>query len=111
MNTTILKCLVPALMLGAAVAPAMAQSPYHHPVITHRDRDQNKRIYQGVHSGQLTRREDNHLDAREYRIHRAEVRDIHSGGHFTAAERANIRHRLARTSHAIYRDKHNRHHD
>lgn len=110
MNTITLKCLAPALLLGALALPAAAQTPVHHPYsINHRLHDQQERIHQGVHSGQLTRREQYRLDARDSHIRTQEYRDRLSGGKFTHAERRHIQHELNHSSGAIYRDKHNHH--
>lgn len=109
MNT--MKVIVPALLLGALALPAMAQTPppppFHHPHnINARFHNQQERIHQGVLSGQLTRREQYRLDARDSRIRTQEYRDRLSGGRFTPAERRHIQRELNGSSRAIYRQKH-----
>ena len=114
MNINLTKYIAPALLLGALALPATAQTPppppFHHPTpINARFRDQQARIHQGVKSGQLTRREQYRLEARDSRIRTQEYRDKLSGGRFTAAERHHIQRELNHSSAAIYRDKHNDH--
>ena len=114
MNINITKYIAPALLLGALALPATAQTPppppFHHPHnINARFHDQQARIHQGVRSGQLTRREQYRLDARDSRIRTQEYRDRLSGGKFTRAERHHIQRELNGSSRAIYRDKHNDH--
>jgi len=102
---TTLVALGTALMGGIA----SAQTPYPHPHgINQRLRDQNARIEQGNDSGQLTRREDRHLDRRDDRVQRQERRDRRTdNGHLTADERRHLNGELNRDSHAIYQGKHN----
>ena len=110
MNTTILKCLAPALLLGALALPVAAQTPapMHRHSINTRLHEQQERIHQGVQSGQLTRREQYRLDARDSRIRTQEYRDRLSGGKFTHAERRHLRSELNHSSGAIYRQKHDK---
>jgi hypothetical protein len=84
---------------------AMAQTA---PVIHHRQENQQDRIGQGVRSGQLTAHETARLERREASIHREE-RNMRraDNGHLSRADRAALTRRQNRTSHAIYRDKHN----
>ncbi len=112
MNINITKYIAPALLLGVLALPAAAQTPppppFHHPAgINTRFHDQQGRIHQGVQSGQLTRREQYRLEARDSRIRTQEYRDKLSGGKFTHAERRHIQRELNGSSRAIYRDKHN----
>jgi hypothetical protein len=73
-----------------------------------RERNQQKRIAQGVKSGQLTAGETAHLEGREAHINK----EVHNeraanGGKLTSAERRQVNRQEDRTSHAIYRKKHN----
>ena len=107
MNINTLKCLAPALLLGALALPAAAQTPHHHPYsINQRLHNQQERIHQGVGSGQLTRREQYRLHERDSRIRAQEYRDRLSGGKFTHSERRHIQRELNHSSAAIYRQKH-----
>lgn len=111
MNIT--KYIAPALLLGTLALPATAQTPPPPPFRHHyggginaRLHNQQERIHQGVGSGQLTRREQYRLDARDSRIRTQEYRDRLSGGRFTHAERRRIQHELNHSSGAIYHQKH-----
>lgn len=66
---------------------------------------QQNRIYRGVRSGQLTRREFRGLEREQYRIQRDKQR-FRSDGKFTPRERARIQRELNRSSRDIYRQKH-----
>ena len=67
---------------------------------------QQRRIGQGVSSGQLTKPETLRLERNSARIHRSIVKDRHDGGVFTPRERAKAQRKLNRQSRAIYRQKH-----
>lgn len=91
-----------------AQAPAAApQGPLATPRIDQRQVNQQKRIDQGVASGQLNARETNRLDKREAKIAANEAK-AKSDGKVTKAERRHLRHQENRASKAIYRQKHDR---
>ncbi|HEY1809525.1 MAG TPA: hypothetical protein VGG42_13240 [Acidobacteriaceae bacterium] len=91
------------LALSATFASAQAA-----PVIHQRKGNQQARIAQGVHSGQLTPGETRRLEGREASINREEhAMRRADNGHLTRADRAALTRRQNRTSRAIYRDKHN----
>ncbi len=87
------------LTLGAGLAMASGN-------VKGRQVHQQRRIAQGVRSGELTRPEARRLERNAARIHRSVVRDRIDGGVFTPRERAKAQHRLNRQSRAIYRQKH-----
>ncbi|MDE2606244.1 MAG: hypothetical protein KGL68_10035 [Burkholderiales bacterium] len=102
--------LVLALCL-AATGGAFAQAAPGDstPRIDQRAANQQKRIDQGVASGQLTPREAQHLERRESHIAREESR-AKSDGVVTARERRRlVRHQDA-ASRAIHRQKHDAQH-
>jgi hypothetical protein len=76
--------------------------------ITYRERDQQKRIAQGIASGQLSPRETALLESREARLN-SEVRDFRqdNGGTLTERERVEVNRQQNRISDEIYRAKHN----
>lgn len=104
MKRTLLTLAAAALMTSG-FAFAQQASPN---TINGRQVEQQKRIGQGVRSGQLTPRETTHLESREARIHR-EVRADRAanGGHLTPQERCHVTRQQNRVSRSIYRDKHN----
>ena len=93
---------------GAAFAQAPApKDPLATPRIDQREVNQQKRIDQGVASGQLNAKETNRLDKREAKIAADEAK-AKSDGKVTKAERRHLRHEENRASKAIYRQKHDR---
>ncbi|MDP9046874.1 MAG: hypothetical protein M3N14_01975 [Bacteroidota bacterium] len=94
------------LLVAALAVTSIASAQTHTPVITERQHNQNRRINQGVRSGELTRNEAHHLRTDERRIS-AEKRMAKADGHVSRAERKRLRRDENRTSRAIYRDKHN----
>ena len=87
---------------GSALEPA---NGHRSPGINHREHVQQRRIFNGVHSGELTPTEFRRLEKGEYHIERMEVR-AKSDGELTAQERARLEHALNRESRQIYRQKH-----
>ncbi len=79
--------------------------------VDQRQIDQQKRIAQGVASGQLTARETANLEQKEARLQneKADMRED-NGGHLTAGEKVKLNHQQNVLSSQIYRDKHNRRH-
>jgi hypothetical protein len=104
--------LMLALMAPMAVAQGVAppgadgNTPVHPHSINQRQRRQQKRIRQGVKSGQLNAREAGRLEAQEKGLARREARMRASGGTFTKSERASIQRQENRTSKHIYKQKH-----
>ncbi|HEY2584036.1 MAG TPA: hypothetical protein VGI43_19660 [Mucilaginibacter sp.] len=94
------------LLIAALAVTSIAQAQTHTPVINQRQRNQERRINQGVRSGQLTRNEAHYLRTDERRIAMTKHMDKASG-RVTPGERSQLRHEENRTSRAIYRDKHN----
>lgn len=100
------------ISLAAAMSlPAMAQSTTTTtstgtPVVNHRQRYQQRRIGQGVQSGQLTAGETRHLEREQARIQRTKTKDK-ADGTVTPRERAQLTHMQNHASRNIYRDKHN----
>lgn len=96
------------MILGAAllVAPMAFAAK-----VDQRQIEQQKRIAQGVSSGQLTTRETINLEHKEGRL-QAEKHDmrVDNGGTLTAGEKAKLNRQQNVLSHQIYRDKHNGRH-
>ena len=95
--------LVAPLATEAAAQSARGCKP--RPVNARQNR-QERRITQGVRSGELTRREAGRLAAEQAHIDVMEARARQSGGEFTAHERARIQRELSQSSRHIYRQKH-----
>lgn len=76
--------------------------------INQRERRQQKRIAQGVNSGELTAKEAAKLEKREAAIERREDKMRASGGKFTKGERKAINKQLNAESRQIYKQKHDK---
>jgi hypothetical protein len=94
---------------GAAFAQAAPADPTATPRIDQREARQQKRIDQGVASGQLTPKETARLEAQQGRIQAAEVK-AKSDGVVTAKERASLTKRQNKASRNIRRQKHDAQH-
>ncbi len=92
---------ISAVMVMTGMAYAQAETP----VIDQRQANQEKRIDQGIASGQLNQREANRLEREQNRINRMEDR-AKADGVVTDKERAKIGHAQNRSSRHIAREKH-----
>jgi hypothetical protein len=96
------------LMAGSALALfLLSPTRVEAGRISDRAERQQRRIAQGIRSGQLTARESARLEGREARL----LRDVRAmrragGGSLTPAERARVERRQDRISRSIYRQKH-----
>jgi hypothetical protein len=90
----------------ALMSCAMAWAQTDTPVIDKRQARQERRITQGVASGQLTPRETAQLNRRETKITNDEAA-AKADGKVTQAERQHLRHEENRASKAIHHKKHN----
>ena len=93
----------------AAVLMFTLQTAEAHPhkrVVDKHQYNQHKRIQQGVHSGQLTRREATALRMQQVKI-KSYKRMSKADGRVTHAERKMIRHAEMQASRGIYNKKHN----
>lgn len=96
------KTLAVALSLAFA-GSALAQTAT--PNIDKRQANQEKRIEQGVKSGELTPKETQRLEKREAKL-QADKEKAQADGVVTKKERAKLQHEANRDSKAIYRQKH-----
>jgi len=93
-----------AIALGVTITATAANAQ----TVDQRHRDQQHRVAQGEHSGQITRREYNHIERQQASMDRQEANmRYHHDGRLTARDRAVLQHRENRASNRIYRDKHN----
>lgn len=92
--------------LGVVAAAQAQTAPTQNAASdTQRDANQQKRIDQGLKSGQLSTRQASNLEQREAHLDRTEQRDMRHGP-MTGAENAQIQRMQDRDSTAIYKDKH-----
>jgi hypothetical protein len=94
--------VVVALMLTASTSALAASGT---PRVDAREHRQQRRIRQGVRSGELSAREVLRLEKQQVHIRRYEAR-AKSDGTVTAAERARLHHKLNHSSRSIRRQKH-----
>ena len=92
-----------ALLLGAS---ALYAAPTDDPVIQQREQNQQKRIDQGVKSGQLTPGEAGKLERQQAKIQQDESR-MKSDGKLTKKERRKLTREQNKASRNISRKKHN----
>jgi hypothetical protein len=94
-------------VLAQAPAAPAPKDPTATPRIDQRQVNQQKRIDQGVASGQLTPKETARLEKREGKI-AADEAAAKADGKVTKAERRKLRHEENRASQAIKRQKHDK---
>ena len=92
-------------MIGFSIV-AGAQTNRRNHNINAREARQDRRIYQGIASGELTRREAARLDREEDRIDSLEARYRRTGDGLSPRERQRLERDLNRSSRDIYRQKH-----
>ena len=102
MKRLAMSVMIGTLLTGSA-SLAVAQNE-----VSDRQRNQQKRIGQGVENGSLTAGETAHLEKQEAGINK-EVRQDRkaNGGKLTPQEHAHVNRQQNRESRRIYRDKHN----
>ncbi len=100
-----MKSLIAAISLLALVS-VNAQAQTATPNVSKRQVHQQKRIAEGVRSGELTAREVVTLERQEAQI-QADKRAAKADGVVTKAERAKLQAEENRTSRHIYNKKHN----
>lgn len=93
-----------AIALGVMITATAANAQ----TVDQRHRDQQHRVAQGERSGQITRKEYNHIERQQASIDRQEANmRYHHFGRLTSRDRAILQHRENKASTRIYRDKHN----
>ncbi len=101
--------IMAALIFTLSLSPfvfAQSNDNTKTPVITRRQHRQQRRIANGVKSGQLTAREAANDERREEKLHQ-DKKEAKADGHVTQQERRQLRHEENRDSRKIYRTKHN----
>lgn len=102
-----IKSKIIAAALVALPLSGFAQDPGATPGIDKRQEMQQKRIDQGVKSGELNKREAARLQRRQDRIENMEQK-AKADGTVTKKERARIHHAQNQESQRIHRQKHDR---
>ena len=109
MNTSLKFPTLLALLCGTALITdttfAGPKRAVRDPGVNARQHEQQKRIHEGVKSGELTKQEAKALE-KEERALRQEERQFKSDGVLTADERAKLKTDLNKVSQDIYNEKH-----
>ena len=98
-NANGIAVLITLVFAGSAFAQTAT------PNIDKRQANQEKRIEQGVKSGELTTKEANRLEKRDAKL-QSDKEKAKADGVVTKQERAKLQHEANRDSKAIYRQKH-----
>lgn len=102
-----MKTMVLAVAVLALGVSGTAFAQVDTPGIDQRQANQERRIDQGIASGQLNQREANRLDREQNRVDRMENR-AKADGVVTDRERARMTHQQNQASRHIAREKHDR---
>jgi Trk K+ transport system NAD-binding subunit len=94
-----------AIVASAFVVPAMAQTDM--PRVDKREANQEKRIEQGVQSGQLTPKETARLEKGQQKVEKMEAKAT-ADGKVTKREKAKLAHAQNKQSRHIAKQKHDR---
>lgn len=94
------------VLCGILCAAGSLLAQNQTPVVDQRERNQQRRIGQGVKSGELTPAETRRLERQEGKI-KADEMHAKADGKVTPAERRKLHRELNRESRRIYRKKHN----
>ncbi|HSW64865.1 MAG TPA: hypothetical protein VLH56_16375 [Dissulfurispiraceae bacterium] len=103
MKKIITAVVAAGITLSLAVAPALAAGT-DSPGIDQRQVNQQKRIDQGVQSGQLTEKEAKKLNRQQDRINKKETK-MKENGKLTKKERAKLKKKQDQASKKIYKEK------
>lgn len=102
-----IKTIIAATVIAAI--PVLSYAQTATPGIDRRQENQQKRIDQGVQSGELNKREAARMERHQEHIGKMEDR-AKADGTVTKKERARIHHAQDQESKRIYRQKHDRQH-
>ena len=104
-----LALIVAAIALsGAALLAQETSTPKREAQVEHRAKHQQKRIAQGVNSGQLTPKETAHLEHREAKLN-SDIAKAEADGRITKKEQSKLNQEENKDSHKIHHKKHNAH--
>lgn len=106
---SLVACATAAAALGSVAGPASAQSAWgahQQQRVDNRQQHQSERITHGVEAGQITAREQVHLEKQQRHVNGMQRR-IESDGHVTGKEALHIERAQDRASRDIYRARHN----
>ena len=107
-STLLLSAAMLAQDSSGGSTPATTSTPAHKPTINQRKHYQQRRIRQGVKSGELTKGETRKIEKQEHALNREErnMRKVNNG-HLTKQDRKTLQQQQNHLSKEIYKDKHN----
>lgn len=94
------------ILIATVTAGLLATMTLPAQTIKQREKIQQKRIAQGVNSGELTGKETVKLEKREANLDAQIKKDRLDGGGLTPQERHKIRHKQNQLSRKVYKEKH-----
>ena len=100
-----MRFMLMSVMVGFFLSGSAWAEGTDTPAIDQRVLNQERRIQEGVNSGQLTEREANRMNGRLDRIENAETQ-AKADGQVTAKERRRLKRALNHNSKKIYKEKH-----
>ena len=103
---TFIRILAGSLLAGSALLAQETVTPRREAQVESRARHQQKRIAQGVASGQLTPRETRHLEQREGKLNR-DIAKAEADGKITKREQGRLNREENRDSRKIFQKKQN----
>jgi hypothetical protein len=106
-NTTMAQGTAVQSSNAASAQVSTAAKPKNPKSVNAKQQRQEKRIEQGVASGELTNKEAAKLNARQGKIQREEAR-MRADGDLSAKERAKLQHDLKKSNKAIKKQKHDK---
>lgn len=98
--------LAGSLLTGAALLAQETVTPKREAQVEHRAKRQQKRIANGVASGQLTPKETAHLEQREAKLNK-DIGKAEADGKITKREQAKLNKEENKDSRKIFNKKHN----
>lgn len=106
MKKIITAIVAAGITFSFAVTPALAAAT-DNPGVDQRQANQQKRIDQGVQSGQLTEKEAKKLNKQQERINKKEAK-MKEDGKLTKKEREKLKKEQDKASRDIYKEKHDK---
>jgi hypothetical protein len=98
-------CTIKLMTVAVAGLLLRGDLTFSQPSINQRERHQQRSIFDGIHDGELTRREVRKLEREQAKIRYQEAK-AKADGDFTSKERARIQKKQNHASRHIYREKH-----
>ena len=106
MKKSLFLIIASVILISGFSLTAFGQTKAKRLQINKRQHNQQERIYNGISSGELNKRETYRLEKNQRKINRMETRFRKSGDELTKRERAKLLREQNQASRRIYRQKH-----